>query len=57
MKRKLSIFLLVFVLVASLLIGCGAETTTETSGETSNSEKVIKIGVFQPMTGANAAGG
>lgn len=56
MKRKLGIFLLVFMLVASLLVGCGAQTS-DTNADSSDSDGVIKIGVFQPMTGANAAGG
>jgi branched-chain amino acid transport system substrate-binding protein len=51
MKRSL-----VLVLCTALIIGVlsGCAQTTSTSGGDSD---VIKIGVFEPMTGANAAGG
>ena len=45
--------LLIFVLVASSLVGCSQSQDTSSGG----SSDVIKIGVFEPMTGANAAGG
>ncbi|NLO90122.1 MAG: ABC transporter substrate-binding protein [Clostridia bacterium] len=50
MKKAISIFLC-FLLIASVA-GCGGQGES-----TSGSEDVIKIGVFQPLTGANAAGG
>ena len=53
MKKKLSLFLLVLVLVTASLTGCGKSQETESS----SSGDVIKIGVFEPMTGAQAAGG
>lgn len=46
--KKILLFILSTILVVSLLSGCG--------GSGSNGD-VIKIGVFEPMTGANAAGG
>lgn len=46
MKRTLAI-VLATALTMGLLAGCGAKTE----------EDVIKIGVFEPLTGANAAGG
>ena len=46
MKRKLGLLLIVLVLLLSSQIGYGQKA-----------DEVIKIGVFEPMTGANAAGG
>ncbi len=51
MRRKVILIILSLVLVLGTLAGCGAK---ETSGGDSD---VIKIGVFEPMTGVNAAGG
>ncbi|HAE92827.1 ABC transporter substrate-binding protein [Tissierella praeacuta] len=53
MKRKVFLFILSVSLILGSLAGCG---TKETSGSDSSSD-VIKIGVFEPMTGASAAGG
>ncbi len=53
MKKKFGLLLLIFVLVASSLVGCSQSQDTSSGG----SSDVIKIGVFEPMTGANAAGG
>lgn len=51
MKKKILLFVLVAVLVSATLAGCGSKETSSSNGD------VIKIGVFEPMTGANAAGG
>ncbi|MDO5690227.1 MAG: ABC transporter substrate-binding protein [Tissierellia bacterium] len=64
MKRKLALFL-VLVLVMAAFAGCGpqgaeAPAEGEKAGEATGGNTagdVIKIGVFEPMTGANAAGG
>ncbi|NLJ97664.1 MAG: ABC transporter substrate-binding protein [Tissierellia bacterium] len=53
MKRKLWLLLLVLALAVSTLAGC---SQSEETGGSSDAD-VIKIGVFEPMTGANAAGG
>lgn len=50
MKRFVSI-VMVLLLVFPVLSGCSSSTPTGSNGDT------IKIGVFEPMTGANAAGG
>ena len=65
MKKKLGLLLLVLVLITSSLVGCGKpeetgpsssnEDASENAGE--GTGEVIKIGVFEPMTGASAAGG
>ncbi|NLK35161.1 MAG: ABC transporter substrate-binding protein, partial [Gracilibacteraceae bacterium] len=57
MKKLLSLTLVV-VMALSLLTGC-AQPAPAPSGEPAApaEEDVIKIGVFEPLTGANAAGG
>ena len=47
--KKIMVLMLSVIMALSLLAGCGGGQTAESD--------VIKIGVFQPMTGANAAGG
>ncbi len=54
MKRKFLALLLTAVLSLSLLAGCNKSQDT---GSSTTDPDVIKIGVFEPMTGANAAGG
>jgi len=50
-KKTLSV-LLSLALVVTMAAGCSGGTTTS-----SEDSDVIKIGVFEPLTGANAAGG
>jgi branched-chain amino acid transport system substrate-binding protein len=47
--KKTAALLLVLVLVLSVFTGC--------AGKTTEGEKVIKIGVFEPQTGENGGGG
>ena len=60
MKRysKMVALLLCFALCASMLAACsgGNDTPAAADGGTSG-DKVIKIGVFEPMTGENGGGG
>ncbi len=49
MKNKALLFCLSAILIVGMLAGCSSTTSTKSD--------VIKIGVFEPMTGANAAGG
>lgn len=52
MKRKLSLFVAIVMIFSIIAVGCGQQgTTNQPNGD------VIKIGVFEPLTGANAAGG
>ena len=44
------------ILILGSLAGC-TKAPAETPSEPSATEEVVKIGVFEPMTGANAAGG
>ncbi len=55
--RKLSL-LLVFVIVISIFaVGCVEKVEAPKGDSGAEKDEVIKIGVFQPLTGANAAGG
>lgn len=52
MKRKLSLFVAIVMIFSIIVVGCGQQgSTNQPNGD------VIKIGVFEPLTGANAAGG
>ena len=61
--KKLSAFLLSLVMVAGLLAGCGGGDKAATSDSSApadsaaSANKVVKIGVFEPQTGDNGAGG
>lgn len=55
MKRKLAI-LLSIVMASTIVLG-GCKKTGDAATAANASSDVIKIGVFEPMTGANAAGG
>ena len=55
--KKLTAFALCLVMTASLLAGCGGQSggTTDETSESGN--KVVRIGVYEPQTGDNGAGG
>ncbi len=53
MKRKISLLLVVAMITSFTLGGCNSKSSTKANED----NDVIKIGVFEPMTGANAAGG
>lgn len=57
MKAKLLAILMLVVMLVS--VGCGSTAPAEdgAADEGAADAQVIKIGVFEPMTGANAAGG
>lgn len=59
MKRKISAILSIVLTASLLFAGCGkkAEQTNQPAEQPAASSDVIKIGVFEPITGANAAGG
>ena len=52
MKRKLSLLLALVMVLSIIAVGCSQQAPAEQP-----KEEVIKIGVFEPLTGANAAGG
>ena len=55
MKRVLA---LILALVMSLaLVACGEKQQADDQGAASSGDKVVKIGVFEPQTGDNGAGG
>ena len=70
MKKTIAL-LLCLCLLACLFVGCAStstteqqtaetsEATTETAAEatTESGNKVLKIGIFEPLTGDNGAGG
>ena len=53
MKRKISLLLVLAMSTSLMLAGCASKTDSKANVDSD----VIKIGVFEPMTGANAAGG
>lgn len=50
--KKLSLLLVLVMMLSTFLMAC-----SEGAGGTSEESDVIKFGVFEPLTGANAAGG
>lgn len=57
MKKKLMILLSLVMVVSLFISGCGNKPAENGSTPTTENSDVIKIGVLEPMTGANAAGG
>lgn len=63
MKKRIMVFCLSAVLIVGMLSGCSSapdtdiSTNIDTPTDSDSDSDVIKIGVFEPMTGANAAGG
>lgn len=57
MKKVASVLVSALLVGALVVSGCGTQTPNKSTTESSGNENVIKIGVFEPMTGANAAGG
>ncbi|MDS1029784.1 ABC transporter substrate-binding protein [Bacillota bacterium LX-D] len=53
LKKKIAALTAVAMLATGLLAGCGGSQETATKAESD----VIKIGVYEPLTGMNAAGG
>lgn len=52
--KKISLLLVVVLMLSAFLTGCGGGDKPSEEGAL---PEVIKIGVFEPLTGANAAGG
>lgn len=50
--KKVSLLLVVIMMLSTFMVGCGGDKTEEGA-----LPETIKIGVFEPLTGANAAGG
>ena len=58
--KKIFALMLSLVMVIGLLAGCGGSSSSESSSgsqEAASGDKVVKIGVFEPQTGDNGAGG
>ena len=68
MKKTIAL-LLCLCMLACLFVGCASTSTTEkptsettttetaASGTSASGNKVLKIGIFEPLTGDNGAGG
>ncbi|MTI80916.1 MAG: ABC transporter substrate-binding protein [Firmicutes bacterium] len=56
MSKKYLALLALVMLAAVALVGCGGGEE-QASGDAAQESDVIKIGVFEPLTGINAAGG
>ncbi len=70
MKKKLALLLALILMLSAFAVGCAVEqveqsndggesqtSESEESNDDTKEDEVIKIGVFEPLTGANAAGG
>ena len=55
--KKLMAAMLALVMVLSLAACGGSKDSGQASGNSSSGSKVVKIGVFEPQTGDNGAGG
>lgn len=53
MKRKISLFLVLVISTSLAMVGCSSKSDSKARVDTD----LVKIGVFEPMTGANSAGG
>ncbi|HHX03654.1 MAG TPA: ABC transporter substrate-binding protein [Tissierellia bacterium] len=54
--KKLSILLVVFTLIIALVAGC-AQAPSKPAETPADGDKVIRIGIFEPVTGENGGGG
>lgn len=57
MKKLLSLTLVIVMVLSLMITGCAKNTPAPGGEPAAPAEDVIKIGVFEPLTGANAAGG
>jgi len=53
-NRRFTVLMVVLMIASLMVVGCGKSTTDKTTADKSN---VIKVGVYEPLTGTNAAGG
>lgn len=57
MPRSLSLVLSLVMLASLVLSGCSSSEDTPQQTDAAETENVIKLGVFEPLTGADAGGG
>ena len=57
MKRSKLFGIALGCLMAVNLIGCGASSSSSSTGSDAASGDTIKIGIFEPKTGENGGGG
>ena len=55
--KKFFALMLSLVMVLGLLAGCGSEPAADGGNDGASGDKVVRIGVFEPQTGDNGAGG
>ena len=55
--KKFIAMLLALVMALSLVACGGGDNGQQSGGDSANGDKVVKIGVFEPTSGQNAAGG
>ena len=53
-NRRFTVLMVMLMIASLMVVGCGKSTTDKTAADKSN---VIKVGVYEPLTGTNAAGG
>jgi len=58
-KRSMALLVIMMLLIAILALGCATESKQgdNNGGGTKQTGDTIKVGVFEPLTGTNAAGG
>ena len=57
MKKKVLALVLASAMMVGLLAGCGGGSSATPAPGASSGEKVVTIGVFEPASGDNGAGG
>lgn len=53
-NKKVTVFMVMLMMASLLVAGCGQKSTDNASTESAD---VVKVGVYEPLTGTNAAGG
>ncbi|MDD3899077.1 MAG: ABC transporter substrate-binding protein [Syntrophomonadaceae bacterium] len=54
MNKKVTVFMVMLMIASLMVAGCGQKTNDQGAADKSD---VIKVGVYEPLTGTNAAGG
>lgn len=53
-NKKITVFMVMLMVASMLVSGCGQKSTENAATDTAD---VVKVGVYEPLTGTNAAGG
>ena len=57
MRKKALAVMLTAAMVSAVLTGCGGNGGSAAGSEANSGAKVVKIGVYEPASGDNGAGG